>query len=88
MIIDCHGHYTTAPKQLDDYRRLQLASCDCAPGTARQLVSPPVISDEAFLRRLSIDLQGRVPTTEERRLFLWLPVAAMAGVSLNMAADR
>jgi competence protein ComEC len=25
---------------------------------------------------------------EERRLFLWLPVAAMAGVSLNMAADR
>jgi competence protein ComEC len=25
---------------------------------------------------------------EERRLFLWIPVAAMAGVSLNMAADR
>jgi competence protein ComEC len=25
---------------------------------------------------------------EERRLFLWVPVAAMAGVSLNMAADR
>jgi len=24
----------------------------------------------------------------ERRLFLWIPVAAMAGVSLNMAADR
>ena len=20
MIIDCHGHYTTAPKQLQDYR--------------------------------------------------------------------
>lgn len=25
---------------------------------------------------------------EERRLFLWIPVAAIAGVSLNMAADR
>jgi competence protein ComEC len=25
---------------------------------------------------------------EERRLFLWVPVAAMAGVGLNMAADR
>ena len=25
---------------------------------------------------------------EERRLFLWIPVAAMAGVSLNIAADR
>lgn len=25
---------------------------------------------------------------DERRLFLWTPVAAMAGVSLNMAADR
>src|SRR5580698_6315337 len=24
----------------------------------------------------------------ERRLFLWVPVAAMAGVSLNIAADR
>jgi competence protein ComEC len=25
---------------------------------------------------------------EERRLFLWIPVAAMAGVALNLAADR
>jgi competence protein ComEC len=25
---------------------------------------------------------------DERRLFLWIPVAAIAGVSLNMAADR
>jgi 4-oxalmesaconate hydratase len=26
MIIDCHGHYTTAPKELQDFRNLQLAS--------------------------------------------------------------
>ncbi|HZI50554.1 MAG TPA: amidohydrolase family protein [Terriglobia bacterium] len=25
MIIDCHGHYTTAPKQLQDYRDTQIA---------------------------------------------------------------
>jgi 4-oxalmesaconate hydratase len=25
MIIDCHGHYTTAPKQLQDYRDAQVA---------------------------------------------------------------
>ncbi|HUE19834.1 MAG TPA: amidohydrolase family protein, partial [Stellaceae bacterium] len=25
MIIDCHGHYTTAPKELEEFRRRQLA---------------------------------------------------------------
>jgi 4-oxalmesaconate hydratase len=25
MIIDCHGHYTTAPQQLEDYRNRQIA---------------------------------------------------------------
>ena len=27
MIIDCHGHYTTAPAQLEAYRAGQLAAC-------------------------------------------------------------
>ena len=26
MIIDCHGHYTTAPKALEDWRNRQIAS--------------------------------------------------------------
>jgi 4-oxalmesaconate hydratase len=26
MIIDCHGHYTTAPKALEDWRNLQVAN--------------------------------------------------------------
>jgi len=30
MIIDCHGHYTTAPRALDEYRQRQLAD----PGRA------------------------------------------------------
>ena len=25
LIIDCHGHYTTAPKQLEEWRNLQVA---------------------------------------------------------------
>ena len=29
MIIDCHGHYTTAPEELNEYRRLQVAACEC-----------------------------------------------------------
>src|SRR6266849_6137521 len=26
MIIDCHGHYTTAPKQLEAWRKAQIAA--------------------------------------------------------------
>ena len=25
MIIDCHGHYTTTPKALEDWRNRQIA---------------------------------------------------------------
>jgi 4-oxalmesaconate hydratase len=44
MIIDCHGHYTTAPRELDLYRERQLAhlkdpSRDPSPAS-------PAISDE------------------------------------------
>ena len=45
MIIDCHGHYTTAPSQLDDYRKLQIAACTC--GESTRSILPPVISDDA-----------------------------------------
>ncbi|UCE30954.1 MAG: amidohydrolase [Burkholderiales bacterium] len=30
MIIDCHGHYTTAPKALEDWRNRQIAGLDDA----------------------------------------------------------
>ncbi len=38
MIIDCHGHYTTAPKQLQEFRDAQLA------GSSPQLA--PISDDE------------------------------------------
>ena len=33
MIIDCHGHYTTAPKQLQDYRDAQIAALKSPTGS-------------------------------------------------------
>src|SRR5882757_6500580 len=28
MIIDCHGHYTTAPRQLEEWRKRQIAELE------------------------------------------------------------
>ena len=33
MIIDCHGHYTTAPKELEAYRQKQIAELKESPGS-------------------------------------------------------
>ncbi|WP_420224316.1 amidohydrolase family protein [Pigmentiphaga litoralis] len=44
MIIDCHGHYTTAPEELNAYRRLQVSACEC--GGSGCLFPAPVISDD------------------------------------------
>ena len=41
MIIDCHGHYTTAPKDLQAFRDAQIAA----------LKSPPATRDEGRRRR-------------------------------------
>ena len=43
LIIDCHGHYTTAPEPLQDFRRQQLAHYG---DPAQPEALPPVISDE------------------------------------------
>ena len=44
MIIDCHGHYTTAPKQLGTYREQQIAAA--AAGQALPPMSGLRISDD------------------------------------------
>jgi len=49
MIIDCHGHYTTAPKQLQDYRDSQIAGLKTsAPKTKGTLT----ISDDEIRESL------------------------------------
>ena len=43
MIIDCHGHYTTAPRALQDWRDAQIAAFDAGE---RFDAPDPVISDD------------------------------------------
>ncbi|MEY2960133.1 MAG: hypothetical protein RLZZ01_2701 [Actinomycetota bacterium] len=51
MIIDCHGHYTTAPHQLGDYREAQLRAFDGGP-------TP--VGDPVVLRISDDDLRASV----------------------------
>jgi 4-oxalmesaconate hydratase len=59
MIIDCHGHYTTAPAQHDEWRKAQLA----AFGEGRPSPDYPVISDDEI--RESIE-QNQLRLLRER----------------------
>jgi 4-oxalmesaconate hydratase len=45
MIIDCHGHYTTAPKSLWDYRDKQVAVFD-DPVKLAELAQPHISDDQ------------------------------------------
>src|SRR5262249_1405220 len=45
MIIDCHGHYTTAPKELEAYRKRQLESLDVT-------IPSPEMSDDQIRESL------------------------------------
>ena len=44
MVIDCHGHYTTAPRQLQDFRKAQVAALD--DPSAAPPAGPLAISDD------------------------------------------
>lgn len=46
MIIDCHGHYTTAPKQLQDYRDSQMAELKIQPLPPRSKGALSISDDE------------------------------------------
>ncbi len=49
MIIDCHGHYTTAPKALKDWRQRQIHSLNDRAVAPK---SPPAISDDEIRESL------------------------------------
>src|SRR6266566_1536697 len=51
MIIDCHGHYTTAPKELEAYRQKQIAELK-EPSSARSKGTISITDDQI---RESID---------------------------------
>ncbi|HMN78925.1 MAG TPA: amidohydrolase family protein [Burkholderiaceae bacterium] len=73
MIIDCHGHYTTAPRALDKYREHQL---EAFPDLGRlAALKPPPISDEQ-IRETLLNGQLRVQDSRGVDVTLFSPRAA------------
>ena len=54
MVIDCHGHYTTAPRELEGYRQRQIASLNDPlqlPATEILSISNDQIREEVWRTR-------------------------------------
>ena len=57
MIVDCHGHYTTAPRELEDYRQKQIAGLKdpkLSPGKANLNISDEQIRDSLESAQLKL----------------------------------
>ena len=55
MIIDCHGHYTTAPGQLQRFRDAQLAALDGGgPAAALEAIGDDELRDSVEGNQLRI----------------------------------
>ena len=83
MIIDCHGHYTTAPSQLGEYRerqRTQLAADPAHVGDKGTLT----ISDDEIRTSLE-DAQLRLQRERGTDLTLFSPRASWMGHHLGNA---
>jgi 4-oxalmesaconate hydratase len=76
MIIDCHGHYTTEPKPLIEFRQAQIAAFK----DNRPLPSPSsiAISDDAF-RESVINNQIRIQKERGTNLTIFSPRASGMG---------
>jgi 4-oxalmesaconate hydratase len=81
MIIDCHGHYTTAPGELNQFREAQLAALR-GPGAAIDL---PRISDDQIRDSLE---QAQLKLQRERGsdLTIFSPRASAMGHHLGNEA--
>jgi 4-oxalmesaconate hydratase len=57
MIIDCHGHFTTAPKALEDWRQRQIASLNTpalAPSVSELRISDDELRDAIASNQLRL----------------------------------
>ena len=77
MIIDCHGHYTTAPPQLGEYRDAQRAALDVDSGHVGER-GQLSISDEELRESLE-DNQLRLQRERGIDLTLFSPRASWMG---------
>ena len=71
MVIDCHGHYTTAPKELQTFRDLQIAALKDASAPAPALAS---ISDDQL--RESVQPQLKFQTDRGTDVTIFSPRAS------------
>ena len=76
MIIDCHGHYTTSPKQLVEWRNAQID----AKGDRSQMTDPegPSFTDDE-IRESLLDKQIKTQLDRGIDLTLFSPRAAAMG---------
>ena len=58
MIIDCHGHYTTAPKALEDWRNRQIAG----------LKDPALMPKVADLKISDDDLRETIVSNQLKKM--------------------
>jgi 4-oxalmesaconate hydratase len=66
MIIDCHGHYTTAPPELDAYRKRQLAALSVSahlPSPERLDLSDDQIRDSLINTQLKLQRERGIDLT-------------------------
>jgi 4-oxalmesaconate hydratase len=86
MVIDCHGHYTTAPKQLQTFRDGQVASL-ADPSRVDSTLSPPAlasISDDEL--RESVQPQLKFQTDRGTDVTIFSPRASVMGHHIGDAA--
>jgi len=83
MIIDCHGHYTTAPKQLETFREQQLAAAKA--GQALPAASSLRISDDE-LRESVEGAQLRIQRERGTDMTIFSPRAM--GMGHHLGSER
>ena len=81
MIIDCHGHYTTAPPQLGEYRDAQRAALDADPGHVGEKGELAISDDE--LRESLEGNQLRLQRERDIDLTIFSPRASWMGHHLG-----
>ena len=77
MIIDCHGHYTTEPKDLHRFRKEQTAAANAKDKTAMPSRAALKMSDDEI----------RAKMTERARTVWSLGDFARAGAEQALAAE-
>ncbi len=78
MIIDCHGHYTTAPQQLRDFRKAQVEAFD----KGGQEPDEPIFSDDQ-IRETLVDAQLRLQEERGTDVTIFSPIAGLMGHHLG-----